>query len=495
MMKKRLIALLCAAAAATGMAVTGMAAEEEYGVSYKPVHYSDFDTLTSDQAGGKGYKGLFGSVTTMTDGLTIVDVPTPAGKPEEYDLSVDPEAEDKAIELELGEKGKYPRIEVEFPNAALAEKTKFSFNFMIPSRQKANYSILALDIRNGNNARNLFNIRGSNDEYRIYPDGGNNNTYQAVGTIKVGEWYHAEFIIDAENNVYDFYLNEELLGEALPFQLDNQNIAFNKFRFGTANNPNNGSDLKDTSYILDDIFVGTVAEAPLPMFLSTENTLGETQYEQTEIDTDLSKINVQFPEAMDPAGFEGNVKLVRGADQVEVAFEGTYDEATNVYTATILDQVMPCMDYTLQFSKNIRTAEWVLLNCEDEITISTKTVPFAVVDGYFTESADSTEPLAAIPAGATSVYANVTSVVTDLLEAPQELTVLVFCYDKGELKQVWLENAAVESAGAGVAEETVQIEIPLDGLEVSADTQFEISVWDSYMNMLPLAKSVAVQGE
>lgn len=492
-MKKRLISLLCAAVAATGLAVTGVAAEE-YGVSYKPVHYSDFDTLTSEQAGGGTYKGLFGEVSTLTNELSIIDIPTPAGKPEEYDLSVDPDAEDKAIALELGIKQKYPRIEVKFPNAALAEKTKFSFNFIIPSRQKANYSILTLDVRNGNDARNLFNIRGSNDEYRIYPDGGDNNAYEAAGTIKVGEWYHAEFIIDAENNVYDFYLNGELQGEELPFQLDGKNTAFNTFRFSIANNAN-GADLKDTSYVLDDIFVGTVAEAPLPMFLSTENTLGETQYEQTEIDTDLTKINVQFPEAMDPAGFEGNVKLVRGTDQVAVAFKGTYDEATNVYTATILDQVMPCMDYTLQFSKNIRTAEWVLLNCEDEITISTKTVPFAVVDGYFTESADSEQPLTAIPADASSIYANVTSVITDLLEEPQHLTVLVFCYDKGELMQVWLEDAVVESGGAGVAEDTVQVEIPLDGLTVSTDTQFEISVWDSYMNMLPLAKSVAVQGE
>lgn len=492
-MKKRFISLLCAAVAATGLAATGVAAEE-YGVSYKPVNYSDFNTLTSEEAVGSPYKGLYGEVGTSADGLRIIGLPAPAGKPEEYDLSVDPDAEDKAIAIELGVKQKYPRIEVKFPNAALAETMKFSFNFMIPARQKANYSILTLDVRNGNDFRNLFNIRGSNDEYRIYPDEKDNNAYKAAGTIKIGEWYHAELIIDAENNVYDFYLNGELKGEALPFQLNGKSTAFNTFRFGIANNAN-GADLKNTSYIVDDIFVGTVTEAPLPMFLSTENTLGETQTEQTEIDTDLSKINVQFPETMDAASFENNVKLVRGAEQVEIPFEGTYDEATNVYTATILEQAMPCMDYTLQFGKNIRTTDWVLLNCEDEITISTKTVPFAVVKGYFTESAESTQPLAAIPADAASVYANVTAVVTDLMEKPQELTVLVFCYDKGELKQVWLEDAVVESAGAGVAEETVQVELPLDGLTVSADTQFEISVWDSYMNMLPLAKSVAVQGE
>lgn len=494
-MKKRIISLLCATVMAAGLAA-GAAAEGGVLV-YRPISYQHFDTLQAVGESSGNHTGEIGSVYMQGKPTAPIETAqAPGGKRADTNLSTDPDAEDKAIAIVLGDKGNNPYFNVSFANNELRGRLKLAFNVYVPSRTKGNYGLLALDIRDGaQNYHNLLSVRGNNDVYRLFPDGNSNNPKE-FGTVTPGRWYYFEYKFDADENTYDVYVDGKLQGEGtFPLYPKDKEIVYNAFRFSTSNNSNNGLNLKNTSILIDDIFFGSEAEAPVPEFLSTENAAGEESTEFTDVETDLSVVNIQFPVQMAPESFENNVTMTRGRNQTEVAFEGTYDAAAKVYSARILEQVMPCMDYTLNFGEKIYAADRTPLGSDQSVTISTKMVPFAVVDGYFTETAESKEPLKAIPAGAEKVYANVTSVVTDLLTVPQDITMLVFCYEKGQMKQVWLKKTVLESTGADPLEETIQLELPLDGITVDADTELEISVWDSYMNMLPLAKSTAVQGE
>lgn len=486
-MKKRFILSACALGIMFGMTQAAAAAEQQSVTVYKPILQMDFDTMSGPGESTGSYKGYAGDIYMGGKPTApITDETAPGGKADGTSLSEEG-AEDRALLMTLGDKGQMPYFNANFSNGEFYGKIKMSFNCYIPSCENGNYSLLGVDMRvDSSRLNNLFALRG-NKEYRLYPKG--STSQQKYGTMSAGRWYHLDYCFDVDEGVYDVYLDGTLQGSG-GFLLDT-GIAYTMLRFSVVNNSSNGVNLTNTSVFIDDLFMGRECEAPVPEFAGTENAQGEENTEQTGIDTDMTVIKVKFPVEMDAASFENNVRLTRGSNKTAVSFSGEYDSSEKVYIVSLNEQALPCMEYELTFGKDIITADKIPLGTDRTISVSTVVVPFAVTDAYFSQGIGG-EVIKTLDSAAESVTANVGVISTDLLEQPQQVTVIALCYEKGELKKTVIKQTEV-SAQEETSEQTISLDIPLSA--PNGDTEIEISVWDSLFNMLPLSRAAVIRGQ
>lgn len=485
MMKRLLSGILAAAMLCVGAAYSVMAEESEETV-YKPVISMSFDEIGEGQQSSYSENGVNVTFDNKASAWVSGEA-APEGKEEQAEG-------DRAIKIGVANAKDNPNVRFSM-GSNFAGKMKLSFRFYVPSVQNASYGLLSVDFRNGSDGgsySNMLTLRG-NKTIQYFPTGVNITTNN--GTYTVNQWYIAEFYIDADSLSYDVYLNGELKYENCPMR---ENTKFDQLRFAVNNSNQN---VKDTYVYVDDIFLGIETDRPTPVFVKTLHASGVDNTQATQIPRDMTGVQAQFPYAMDPASFEGNVSLTRGSAQTPVAFSGEYDAQSRIYTVYLEESAMPCTEYHLTFDKDIKTSDendtqhaGVSLSADEVIILSTEKVDFTVLDAYFSSDREGADRISQIGQVQT-LYANVDYAATDLLQSDRKLSAFVVVYQNGLMTDILTDTAQVAAGITDIQEGKLQIPVLVNGMDIDENVAFELVVWDDFVNMLPAFKNVIISNQ
>ena len=485
-MIKKIIGALCVISAAAAFSTAAYAED----TVYKTMMSFNFDGIEDGQISSYSENDKSVYIDNKETAYISGDM-APEGKQDGTSLSEEGSV-DKVMVFNLGSKSQNPNARFSFSAGDFTGNLKLSYNFYVPQCTNASYGLFNTDIRNSSDSSSynvIASLRG-NKNFQYYPtiNAATNN-----GTFTTGKWHHAEVLINASERTYSLYINGVLKGENCALK---DGTLFNEIRFSTNNTSQN---LSNTCVYLDDVFMGVETERPTPVFLKTEHESGVENTDTGNVPKDMTGITVQFPFDMDETSFDGNVSLTRGSDKTEVPFTGVYNSENKTFTAVLNEKAVPCTEYNLTIGKNVKTSEeqsdqkyaGVYLTTPEVITVTTEKVDFAVVNSFFSSDESGTNKITDISEVNDTVYGNVEIVSSDLLEDERQVTAFVICYQNGMMSNVW-QASAVAQPSADIERNKITVSAPISGIQIDDNTRFELIVWDSFKNQLPLFGGIQI---